>query len=159
MYILSKNTLIVLVVMGSLVPPMASPVREDPLTLIWQMILTCHLRIFLPLNTSILGIVNLWILRFNIFLPLNTSIFGTVNLWLLHFVGTAIFFEYWDTVWNTTIRETIYVGSSDCDYLWIHCIHTSSGPRLWTSRRVPSPHAHCEIDSWIYGWVNPWRRI
>ena len=77
------------------------------------------------------------ILRFNIFLQLNTSILGIVNLWLLHFVGTALFFEYWDTVWNTTIRETINVGSSDCDYLWIHCIHTSSGPRLWTSRRVP----------------------
>jgi len=27
-----KNTLIVLVVMGSLVPPIVSPVREDPLT-------------------------------------------------------------------------------------------------------------------------------
>ena len=81
------------------------------------------------------------------FLLLNTSILGIVNLWLLHFVGTALFFEYWDTVWNTTIRETINVGSSDCDYLWIHCIHTSSDPRLWTSRRVPSPYAHCK--NWL----------
>ena len=125
-YTIWKNTLIVLVVMGSLVPLIVSPVREDPLTSIWQMILTCHLRIFLPLNTSILGIV---------------------NLWLLHFVGTALFFEYWDTVWNTTIIETVNVGSSDCDYLWIHCIHTSSGPRLWTSRRKPSHHVHCK--NWL----------
>ena len=87
------------------------------------------------------------LLRSDKFLPLNTSILGIVNLWLLHFVGTALYFEYWDTVWNTTIRETINVGSSDCDYLWIHCIHTSSGPRLWTSLRVPSPHAHCK--NWL----------
>ena len=85
------------------------------------MILTCHLRIFLPLNTSILGIV---------------------NLCLLHFVGTALYFEYLDTVWNRTVRETVNVGSSDCDYLWIHCIHTSSSPR-----RVLSPHAHCK--NWL----------
>ena len=90
------------------------------------MILTCHLKIFLQLNTSILGIV---------------------NLWLLHFVGTALYFEYWDTVWNMMVRGTINVGSSDCDYLWIHCIHTSSGPRLWTSRRVPSPHDHSK--NWL----------
>ena len=87
------------------------------------------------------------LLRFNFFPPLNNFILGIVNLWLLHFVGTALFFEYWDTVWNTTIRETVNVGSSDCDYLWIHCIHTSSDPRLWTSRRVPSPHAHCK--NWL----------
>ena len=83
----------------------------------------------------------------NIFLPLNTSILGIVNPWQLHFVGTALFFEYWDTVWNTTIRETINVGSSDCDYLWIHCIHTSSDPRLWTSHLVPSHHVHCK--NWL----------
>ena len=112
--------------MENLVAPIVSPEREDPLTSIWEMNLTCHLRIFLPLNTSILGIV---------------------NLWLLPFVGTALFFVYCDTVWNTTIRETINAGSSDCDYLWIHCIHTSSDPRLWTSRRVPSPHAHCK--NWL----------
>ena len=40
--------------------------------------------------------------------PLTTPLFGT-----------ALFFVYWDTVRNTTIRETINVGSSDCDYLWI----------------------------------------
>ena len=96
--------------MGSLVAPTVSPVREDPLTLIWQMILRCHLRIFLPLNTSMLGIV---------------------NLWRLHFVGTALFFVCWDTVWNTTVRETVNVGSSDCDYLWICVIHTSSDPIDW----------------------------
>ena len=53
-------------------------VRGDPLTLISQVILTCHLRIFLPLNTSILV--------------------GIINLSQLRFDGTAPFLVYWDTV-------------------------------------------------------------